>query len=318
MGSEIFGDDEMVFVAGPDSKKALVLRAADGLELGTREIPQADHVMETLGRKLLTWNHTGGKIVVRLEDPWAKKTLWERAFENGAKANLWKQQSLGVLEPDGAFTLLSLPDGKARVEAKLPPERPLIDMHLMQSEEQYLLITNRPQQRGGNNIAYVNPIPGGVNNPQINGHVFAFDRKTGKQAWSREVLHQALLLDQPGELPVLVFASHIYRRVNNRGQTSYSVLVLDKRTGAEVFKRDEAGAINNFEVAGDPKKGEVQLDLTRELITLKFTDEPEPKKDPRRSKEGFRPARCEEGARPARAKEGMTGKGFSAISRAQI
>ena len=40
-GSEIFGDDEMLFVVEPNSNEAIVLRALDGHELGRRPVPPA-------------------------------------------------------------------------------------------------------------------------------------------------------------------------------------------------------------------------------------------------------------------------------------
>ena len=73
-GSELFGDDQYVFVLSPDREDAMLLRAADGELLGTRKVPRLsgrqplptgqqktvfsrleEFCLATLGRRLLLW-----------------------------------------------------------------------------------------------------------------------------------------------------------------------------------------------------------------------------------------------------------------------
>ena len=276
-GSTIFGDEEVIFVAGPSETTAKIFRASDGHQLGTRRIPAADRIMTSLGRRLLTWNFSG-KTIVKLEDPYKGEDVWRMEFGAGSRGYYIDNQGLAVLERDGHFVVMSLPDGKLEIDLKLDIDPALNDMYVIRTPDQYLLLTDSAQHRDAT-ISYVNPIPGGMSNPVVNGPVYAFDRASGKQLWATPVTGQAVLLDQPGELPVLVFAAHRYRRVGNRGDTRYAVTCLDKRNGRIIFEKEEAGSISDFVVTGSYVENQVHLNLMRYQVTLQLTDKPIPADD---------------------------------------
>ncbi len=298
-GSRLFGDDEILFVAGPDQTEAVVLRAHDGHQLGKREIPRSDQMIATFGRKVLTWSADNGKIQVALRDVWSDKTAWKHSFDLNAKAALIHRESLGVLEPDGRFVVINLADGKLQVDTRVQPEASLSGIYVLRSAEQYLLITNRPRKPDPN-ISSVNAISGGV---VINGRAYGFDRKTGRRTWARDILSQGLLLDQPDDVPILVFACHQYRRTAGNRRTYYlSVLCLDRRNGRIVHQQDAPGTIGYYEVKGDAESSTVQVDLARTVLMLRLTDEPRPNKpeiEAKQEKAEKRPAEENQKAPPS-------------------
>ncbi len=302
-GSTIFGDDELIFIAGPSETTAKVFRASDGQQLGTRRIPAADRIMTALGRRLLTWNFAG-KTVVKLEDPYKGEDVWRMEFETGSSGYYIDNQGLAVLQRDGRFVVMRLPDGKLEIDTKLQVDPSLNDMYVIRTPNQYLLLTDSAQHRDAT-ISYVNPIPGGTNNPVVNGPVYAFDRATGKLQWTTPVIGQAVLLDQPSELPVLVFAAHRYRRVGNHGDTRYAVTCLDKRNGRVIFEKEEPGSISDFVVTGSYAENQVHLNLMRYQVTMQLTDKPIPEEDnkPAEAKEDSKDAAKESAPKKEATKE---------------
>ncbi|MGH7138125.1 MAG: hypothetical protein ACREHD_20430, partial [Pirellulales bacterium] len=73
-GSELFGDDEFLFVAPAtpaSATEAMVYRTLDGEALGRREVPPADQRVFTLGRQVLAWEVNGdSEGTLRLFDVW--------------------------------------------------------------------------------------------------------------------------------------------------------------------------------------------------------------------------------------------------------
>jgi hypothetical protein len=145
-GSDIFGDDEMLFVVEPNANEAIVLRALDGHELGRRPVPPALQRVTNFGRRVLTWTSDQGKVEMRLTDLWEQKVLWEKPFDATARPWMVDQRAMGVLDQQGHFQLFSLPDGQSRVDAKLEPDPALSEIFVLASPTHWLLVTNRPPQ----------------------------------------------------------------------------------------------------------------------------------------------------------------------------
>jgi hypothetical protein len=113
-----------------------------------------------------------------------------------------------------------------------------------------------------------------------NGRVYAFDRD-GKRLWPdypRGVVveNQQLPLDQPGELPVLLFAGRRYEAHNSSAPWATTALVLDRRTGRTLVNKKYSGQTDSFAVVGDPEKNSVALTVQDHWITLTCTDKPIP------------------------------------------
>lgn len=280
-GVEVFGDDELLFAAASDGSEAYVLRPLDGHLVGRRQVPASGARMTSLGRQLLLWKAGGNTSAIELFDPWSGKTVWQRKFARAAnegppKATLIGQEAVAVVEASGRFSLFDLPSGRTLIDAPIGPEPQVEAIYVLPSRDQYTLVVSRTWRNNRNGI-YISSVPGGTNNPLIDGRVYGFDRTSGKLVWEQDVETQGLLLDQPAELPVLVFASRVYQRGipgRPQSQTFYPVLCLDKRTGAVLHEERVASHFGSFEVSGDPDNHQVALRLLRESIQMTFTDRP--------------------------------------------
>lgn len=281
-GSRIFGDDNVVIVADADAGDAVVLRAVDGEKLGPLTVPRSEQVMIECGRKMLTWNAEGNKTTIQLEDPWKSEIVWQKTFAGGAKGSRSGCAALAVMEPDGNTTVLNIATGKAEAQAKVDSDNSLTEIFLIRSDEIDMVVTNSsvgPDPKVGN----VSPVPGGNNNPRITGTVHGFSRSTGKLQWSTKIEHQALVLDQPSDLPALVFVCHRYRQSQfGRGETFHAVSCLDKRTGKIVHEEEGKGGISNFSIQGNAAQKQIHIDMMQAQqarLTLTFTDEEQPSPD---------------------------------------
>ena len=61
----------------------------------------------------------------------------------------------------------------------------------------------------------------------VNGRLYGFDHHTGKRLWSTPVADQALILDQPSELPVMMFIGRI-------GPLALVMLLLPREHGPDI------------------------------------------------------------------------------------
>ena len=277
LGNQLFGDDELLFVAPAGDEETLVLRAATGEQLGTRKIVPFEQRMLTIGRRVLCWQPKGGQQRISLQDPWDDRTLWSFEFANGSKAAMVDQQAVAVLQPDGQFTLIELADGKPLIRERLEPEKSLIGIHLLRSDGQYLLITNSAARL--ETSSDVHPAASTAGYPRVNGRVYAFDASTGERAWAAPtpVPQYDLVTNQPSRLPLLVFVRQVQRRRSSgRREANTSVLCIDKRSGKVVFQNDALPTtmLAGLELSGDPTSDTVTLALPPKVIELTLTNEP--------------------------------------------
>ncbi|OHB70721.1 MAG: hypothetical protein A2V70_17120 [Planctomycetes bacterium RBG_13_63_9] len=295
--SVLFGDNELIFAVAADEDEATVYCALDGELLGKRTIPQIEHArvlpdgarrsalasfgqtcIATLGRNILTWQLDGSRQILEAYDPWQQRPLWPpRTFSADAKICLAGHEAIGVLQRDGRFVLLALPEGRTIAEVRLEPDAYLSEIRLLRSGDQYVLVTHGPRPLlPGEDRRTTQQIPGTLCMPISFGRVYAFDLE-GNPMWPKpaQIENQQLVLGQPARLPVLLFGCQIYDRARS-GSARYRVSVgcIDKRTGRKVYRATFPNMSSMFEVVGDPEKDTVDLTLTQGGVTLTFTDKP--------------------------------------------
>lgn len=277
-GSELFGDDELLLVAGPDESKATVLRMADGHRLGARALPPRAARMTHSGRRILCWTSRGAGTALQLFDPWTQAVLWSEELSAGAKAALiGGGDEVAVVEPQGRVRVFDVASGAARVDAEVEPSTRLHQVLVQRSREQYVIVGN--QQVVNDGRIFVVPIPGGQENPVLSGQLWAFRRSDGKRLWSRKLERQALLLTQPSETPALVFASRLFDRspqpmgADGAGHQAH-FLVLDRRTGQTLLDERAPGNVASYELTGVPESDAVTLRFMRTALQFRFGDAP--------------------------------------------
>lgn len=217
-GCTLFGDDQYVFALPVDSDEARVFRASDGESAGTRKVPRQsfrqrinngeettmfarfeETCLATLGRNLLLWRIERNRRALKLFDPLDGRDVWkERKFAASARACVVADRVVGIFEPSGHFTLIALADGRTIADVKLNAEPSLMDVSLIESGDQYFLLTSASNVQS--NMPAMQPMPGAgfSHKPVYRGRLYAFDRQ-GKLQWPApaEIKNQFFLMHQP-------------------------------------------------------------------------------------------------------------------------
>jgi outer membrane protein assembly factor BamB len=275
-GSRLFGDEQHLFVVGPNSTTAIVLRAGDGQSVGTRPVAPNDDSKLTRGRFELRWRLSGGNHVLSWVDLLANKTIWRKQYSALARMETVHEDEAAVVEPSkGRLHVVSLTDGKPRVDSPIQSDAAIDDFLIRRSPTRYLLITHGTTSKDGK-ILSVN----GVNypDPLVNGHVYGFDRKTGKRIWTNYVGNQAVESGQPETLPVLVFAASRYEDIRQgkitRRANKLAITILDTRNGRILLDYSAVEGPSPYLLAIDPLKKRIDVKFRQTRVTLTMGEEP--------------------------------------------
>ncbi len=267
--SEVFGDDQYVFVVSGKAEAA-VYRATDGEYLGDRKLPRVERTagnvyaynnpydgfernsslttsgMLYVGRNVLTWGRgpKGKGHVLALFDPWRQQQVWpQRTFASGSRVDVVDQNAAGVLEPDGHFVLVDLADGHTISDVKLKvPSFVVTDLAVLRLGDQYVVIAqDRTVNNNGNN-EQIQRTRGMLGYGLRKARLYAIDLQ-GKLAWPEPVNvdHNCFLLSQPANLPVLLFGSFRYEQSNQGTRMRTTLLAVDRRVGRIVYDRTTWG-----------------------------------------------------------------------------
>lgn len=287
LGCDVFGDRDLIFVVPQDSDEATVLSSVDGRELGRRKVGRIDNRWANFGRNTLTWQRDpqDNSIALRLFDAWSGDTIWEEKLDGNTKACLVDHNEVAFLEPSGRLRIRSLEDAAIRIEDQLDAEPTLSSLHVLRSQTQYIVATNRPfTPEPGAPQVYVQSTGSGQNNPLITGNVYAFDRSSAKRDWQvpAAIERFGFPVDQPSEVPLLFFMRQL-RESNSRSRvaTKTSILCLDRRDGRIVYENDAIPTQTyTYDILADRVKNSVTVAVASRLITIDLTDQPRPPSPP--------------------------------------
>jgi len=276
--SIIFGDGQIVFVVPPDNSPATVLRAADGKHLGTVRLPPPTERLAPHQRCLLLWQNVESSMVLVLKDPWENRTVWSsRKFALDSRVSYFGGGLVGVFELGGRFALFRVADGRAIIDATLPPEQVVSDMYLIRSPENYLLVLNGLQRKEPGR-----PQPYGLHGvlvrPISKAHLYGFG-PNGNLLWPAPVTveDQFLIQNQPARLPLLMFASGAWSRgTMTASQPRIALLGVDKRNGRVIRPEETCEGLGYLRLSGDPDKKTIEVHLPRDVVSLTFTDQAPP------------------------------------------
>jgi outer membrane protein assembly factor BamB len=305
--SEVFGDGQYMFVLSPGSEEASVYRGSDGQLLGTRKVPRpksddpfsdsgerggnsalSNSGYQFYGRYVLTWeqgDENNGRVLTMF-DPWRQKAVWPaRTFASGARVSVIENEAVGVMEPLGHFVLRALSDGHTIADLNLQarPHCPVTDLVVTRMGDQYIVLAHDNRSLGNMNEDQGMQPPQGMSVfPVRRARIYALDLH-GKPAWPAavDVDHQQFLLNQPGRLPVLLFASYHFenRNGNNMNSLRSSLVAVDRRHGRIVYDNpDLRGQLRNMamfvDIRGEPADNTVRIVSNNQTVTLNFTDKP--------------------------------------------
>jgi hypothetical protein len=275
-GTELFGDEELLYAIPPETGPMVVYNALDGTLLGNRPRPPERPRLDTVGRSIVTRQVQDSRMVVALHDPWSGKDVWNRRFEDTAEVTLVEFDEAAVLERSGKFTVVSLSDGSVRFTGETQPEPQLRQLHIIRSRDQYVVIANQAAGNAIPGVQWQQVIPQVV---AVRGHVYGFERVTGKRQWMYEIDRHGIDLHQPNCLPILTFVScfNLPRPAGQGLEQHFGLTCLDKRTGRVAFddrKFDEQ--ILFVDYAADIEQKQIELRLFKSIVRLAFTDKPVP------------------------------------------
>jgi len=282
-GSDLFGDDQYLFVVEPDSHAATVLRTVDGTELGQREVGTRAVRWLTRGRNVLTCEARNGKLGVRWFDAWTEKTIWERQFEGTSQCWQIDPNSIAIMERSGTLLIFDLDTGKPLFETQLLPEPRLARLYVLASRDRYFVVASAQSGRSVSSSVTGTRIYGistADQCPLVSGHVYALDRRSGKPIWPEPALIRqfALPLNQPAAAPALVFFRHMSRRttgsVPRSSPTTASVLCIDKRDGRQLLHAKDLSMIQYYSIEADLDNHSVVVATNARTFTLTFTNQP--------------------------------------------
>ncbi len=278
-GSDVFGDDEYLFVVGPTATEAIVVSTADGTEVGRRPVASRAERWLTSGRCVLACRPDGNNLRIRWFDAWSQTDVWTRDFSNDAQCWQPSRDTVAVLQPEGDFVVLNVADGQERVAAKLDPEPDLDRLYVLASRDLYMVVASSKNSNSASSRLRLYGSIGTEQCPEINGHVYAIDRESGKPLWPvpAEIREYNLPLDQAVEAPTLVFFRHTQTQASaNSPRTSFqaAVLCIDKRDGRELLANDGLAMIRSYGVEASPENQSVSIKTNSKNFLLKFTDQP--------------------------------------------
>lgn len=320
--SELLGDENRVVVALGKTDDCLVLSMVDGSVLDRRKIDKAENRLAISGRNVLAWERVASALRLRLYDAAGpSKPIWTEQIPNGSKGAMVGNDELAVLMPDGNFLVVSLASGQVLVKTMLQPETRLESLLVHKSMGQYTVLVNSVRPDSSPASQYIGLSLSNIASPKVNGPVYGIDAKSGSMVWQvpAHIEHQAFLVDQPLDQPVMLFGKNQLNNSQRSGRAggNCTILAIDRRDGSLIAEFPAfTNAAQNYEVNYDRVKREVVLKLMASQeereIHFQFTSEPVPPQPPAQlgSLSSLAPGRI-------RGNEGVFGAILGAINRTQ-
>ena len=298
-GSDLFGDEDWIFVVPPGGDAALVFRALDGTAADSRPSEPLANRWTTSGRRVLAWNAqteasradgkpadetaatenaVEGSLELRLYDALSGEVVWREQVPGGTRGTLIDNEEVALLQPDGRLIVRSLRGAEPLLQAQLEADEKLRSVHVLRSQDQYLVAANRFDRTAANQPPIqARSIVTGGEVPLITGSLYAFDRRSGESSWPAPVVVEqyGLPMDQPRDTPVLLLLRQFTPPTAEgprREQTS--ILCLDRRDGRTLLdKTDIPSQTNAFELIADRRKQTVTVSLPAATFVITWSDE---------------------------------------------
>ena len=280
-GCELFGDDELVFAFPPGETEATVYSTIDGRLLGKRPVPPFREQLVAAGRNVIVWKVAGAQAELSSIDAWSGETNWKETFDSGSAVDIELGRYVAVADSTGQVVVVDGENGKTLVEYRIPEASRVDEVHLRVGRDDFLVLARGPQTMNRGPMVQSFPLQ---DSPVFTGSVMLFDRTDGTMRWSRpaEVDRQAYPINQPVDLPFIVFAGQVNPEGGGTRPTS-TLLVLDKATGRTLLRKNDLGpnaAGQCVARISDAAQHQSTVELAGKTILLQFTDERRPPEPP--------------------------------------
>jgi hypothetical protein len=187
---------------------------------------------------------------------------------------------VAICDPAGKFQLIDVRTGQTAIDQTIEAVPELRNIQTLRSGDSLFVILNR-QGQNQQHKPLTQP-----EHPITDGPVYAFNLATGEPIWPGAALvrNRGIVLSQPDEIPLLIFADHMMTRDRSAGsRMQLRLLCLDKRTGETVYRNDNLPetSASQFRVrahrGADPR---VTIETGSSRIELAMSDRPKPPQPP--------------------------------------
>lgn len=276
-GCLLFGDDRHLLINPPDSTQVQVIRLQDGTFLETVELPELDRRIAIEGTHVLSWNADGARGIIQMQDAVTGEQVWSHEFPTTASFTTMPGREVAVLQRDGQFEVLDATTGETRLRSQLEACENLSNLLVKPTRGQYLVIANEPVE---NRRHFGMVLPAIQRAETVNGTVYAVDDGVGAVRWKRRIEDQEIDLQQPGDIPIVVFAVSRYQ-VHQPGapRTQGSVLILDTRSGEIVFNEPAPTSSVLYDIQAETEPPAISVLVNRKAVRLEFGKPPENSED---------------------------------------
>ncbi len=275
-GSEIFGDEEHVYVIEPDAERAIVLRTWDGQELGHRPVPPLERRWRSYQGDLITCRKVDDKLLLTRRDVWRQQDEWKLEVPATALLAEVTPSEFAIARRDGNIAIVDADTGKTKVTYQGDAiSEAITKLWVMPSSQDYLVILSGETKSQGS-VSYSSPMPWRC--PLVTGLMLSLDRDDGKLRWKRpaKIAAYAIPLDQPPESPVLLMVRQTRGANQLRSSNSSnrpSITCLDRRFGNSLLKDEIVPRATVYQMFVDVSKNRVELKLMQRRWTFEFTDD---------------------------------------------
>jgi hypothetical protein len=214
-------------------------------------------------------------------DAWSGETNWKETFDSGSAVDIELGRYVAVADSTGRVVVVDGENGATLVDYRVPEASRVNEVHLRVGRDDFLVLARGPQTMNRGPLVQSFPLQ---DSPVFTGSVMLFDRRDGAMRWSRpaEVERQAYPINQPVDLPFIVFAGQVTPEGGGTRQTS-TLLVLDKATGRTLLRKSDLGPNNALQCVArisDAAQRQATVELAGKTILLQFTDEHRPPEPP--------------------------------------
>jgi outer membrane protein assembly factor BamB/tetratricopeptide (TPR) repeat protein len=275
--THMVGDGELVFLyeVGSDGAASPVrcYRAADGVEVNVPDSSAAfgsTKRAKFYGRKVLAFDDEPGKKAVRMYDLFTGKDLWKKELgADGWQLRSEDDEFTGFVTVGGDVVVLNVTDGKEVFRAKLDPSKmaghldKVNEALLFADADRFFVMLNKPHEAANARGGYQPVFTPAVRSVRVNGHMYAFDRATGRRLWYTEeqLEDQSLALEQFAELPIML-AANMYQKFAANGNFEgqfMKFVALDKATGKLKFAKHGLNQGQYYSIVSDPRTGTIEV-----------------------------------------------------------
>jgi outer membrane protein assembly factor BamB len=285
---DVFGDDELILLVPQkrdrNHRAAVVVRALDGATLTSADFaPAWDRRFRVIGRRILLRDtNEDDELTLRLYDPVAGRDDWTLPLgKDGLVLNSLERRVVGGVNAAGKLTVVDVQTGAPVLRASLD-NAPFANLasdtaakepnqlHLLGDCDHWYVFYNEVAQRPRDqNEPQIKRVQGQFGNQElrtvdVNGPVYAFDRRTGALRWQARLPLQSLMVEQFDALPIILCTGMFQKRPSaERIRGNYflysSALALDKRDGKQIDKAFERDNNQYLDLRLDPASSTIEL-----------------------------------------------------------